>query len=262
MEAGKQSALWNDWVFRYQYVFGRRYTKRQKKKFIQALAADLKQLGQPVRIARLGPSGKEEYVVIAGNRKTAKKVILTHYESARTQLGCLHLFDAADCRKKTMRRFGIDVLLWLAYAVPILILWQQKKLPWWLSVAALLLLFAWARTIRNGTSLSHAPVRNTSSVMAMLHMAKHGMPDTAYVFVEREFRDMEETRKALKLNKDQRLIVFNCVGAQAPLHHQMKDGIEYVFAACRKQGQYVLDSRLLGSKTISEKQISQVMELV
>ena len=29
MEAGKQSALWNDWVFRYQYVFGRRYTKRQ-----------------------------------------------------------------------------------------------------------------------------------------------------------------------------------------------------------------------------------------
>ncbi|WP_301184771.1 hypothetical protein, partial [uncultured Dubosiella sp.] len=65
MEAGKQSALWNDWVFRYQYVFGRRYTKRQKKKFIQALAADLKQLGQPVRIARLGPNGKEEYVVIA-----------------------------------------------------------------------------------------------------------------------------------------------------------------------------------------------------
>lgn len=56
-----------------------------------------------------------------------------------------------------MRRFGIDVLLWLAYAVPILILWQQKKLPWWLSVAALLLLFAWARTIRTGTSLSHAP---------------------------------------------------------------------------------------------------------
>ncbi|WP_301187904.1 hypothetical protein, partial [uncultured Dubosiella sp.] len=77
-----------------------------------------------------------------------------------------------------MRRFGIDVLLWLAYAVPILILWQQKKLPWWLSVAALLLLFAWARTIRTGTSLSHAPVRITSSVMAMLHMAKHGMPDT------------------------------------------------------------------------------------
>lgn len=261
MEAEKRSERWNDWLFHYQYLFRQRYTKRQKRKFVRALATDLQALDADVRVENTGTKKEPAYRVVVHDPAKADQIIVTYFEGARPVLGDLDLLDVQDVKRKTMRKLGLDIACWLVATIALAGMFFRMKVQGVGVVVfglGFLLLFGWARMIRDGSSFSPSLVRNTSSILAMLNMVECAPKSTAFVFVERAHGSFKELKKSLNAKKGCRLVFLDCVGADAPLHRVSQEGVERVFAASKQADRYVLSSKQLHAKTINQNNIEQV----
>lgn len=246
MEEGRVSMWWTDWLFHYQYIFKKRNSAKQKKKFMNALITDLKALNKKITI--------HDDQIIVNDIDKADQIIVTYYENMRPQIGEVRLFDRKDRYKKTIMRFLFDLGAWLVCAA-IVIYILLNGASWWFGIG-LLLLLAWAVALRNGSWFAPSLICNTSSILAMLNLIELADQHTAFVFVPNLNRVKE-----LDLKKGQKLILFECVGANAPLCFKQENGIHYVFAASEQDDDFVLSQKQIRAKTINQKNIEQVTDL-
>lgn len=246
MEEGRVSMWWTDWLFHYQYIFKKRNSAKQKKKFMNALITDLRALNKKITI-----QGDQ---IIVNDMDQADQIIVTYYENVRPQFGQVRLFDRKDRHQKTMMRFLFDLAAWLVCTI-IVIYALLNGASWWIGIG-LLVLLAWAVALRNGSWFAPSLICNTSSILAMLNLIEMADKRTAFVFVPSLMQ-----ARTLDLKKGQKLILFECVGANAPLCFKQEDGIHYVFAASEQDNDFVLSQKQIRAKTINQKNIEQIADL-
>ncbi|WP_286209191.1 hypothetical protein [Dubosiella newyorkensis] len=266
MEAGKEWERWNDWLFRYQYLFRNRSSASQKRRFIQALAADLKLLDPDVRVEKCGTSKVPSYRVLVHDPAKADRIFITYYEGIREQVGDLDLFDLEDTRKKTMLYLLLEIVGWCIVAIVVVgaFFFLQERAwlreGWFVGFGLVfLLLFYWARTMRNGSSFASSSAQNTSSIIAMLGMIGNAPRSSAFVFVESAHGSIVGLRKSLKIRNDQSVYLLDRIGLQAPLHRIDHKGVQRVFAAEKIGDRFIVSKKIRHSNSVNKNNIEQVL---
>ena len=168
-----------DWFVRYHMILGRRYTKKQKMRFLQSATADIRQFRPDIELDsfKLHEGDKQKYHnLYVGNIKTADKVICTYYDTPAIQLGSYHFFDVEHRKRSTMTWIGIFSLLFIVVgliytlfvAIPVFQangIWNFFSL---LSVLGYLVYFYFLNRVTRGWPTKKNLVRNTSSVLLLL----------------------------------------------------------------------------------------------
>lgn len=225
----------NDWLIRYDHLFKLRYTKKQKKKFLQSFLTDLTQLRKDVEL-RGDKEDKNSYHAVVGDLKKASYVIATYYDTPAVYQGSYHYFDTADQRKKTTRPLlFFSLLLLLAgllftYFISIPLLKNDLiSFKTLLFVIGYFLYFKILGQVSQGWPNRKNLIRNNSSILFLLnYISKKTNSKFAFVFFDNGSQGGFSTQKVLhKLNpRKQSLFVLDSIGSSGRLtvvsQHQLK----------------------------------------
>lgn len=210
----------NDWVVRYNYLFKVRYTKKQKKKFLQSFLTDLTAIRDDVEL-RGDKEDKNSYHIVVGNLEKARYVLATYYDTPAVYYGAYNFFDTKNQRKKTTYPIVFFAILMLILGV---ILTYYVSIPVFNSAftfkTALLVLFYiiyfWTfGKITRGWPERNNTIRNNSSILFLLqYIADHPQSKFAFVFYDNGCQGDKSIQKILaKLNKNtQTLYVLDTIG--------------------------------------------------
>lgn len=215
----------NDWIIRYNHLFRARYTKKQKKKFLQSFLTDLTSIRDDVEL-RGDKEDKNSYHVVVGNLERARYVVATYYDTPAVYHGEYSFFDIKNQRKKTMYPIAFFASLMLIIGV---ILTYYISIPIFnnaFSFKTVLLIFFYViyfwvfGKVTRGWPEKKNMIRNNSSVLYLLqYIAKHPKSNFAFIFYDNGCQGDKSIRKILKkLNsKKQNLVVLDCIGGKENL---------------------------------------------
>jgi len=94
-----------DWLFRYNSVYKKRQTYKQKTKFLRSLSTDLQLIDTEFKIIEYNnPDNKNDTSrnVYVGDIKNAKKIVTTYYDTPAKHFGSYHYFDIEKNGKNTI----------------------------------------------------------------------------------------------------------------------------------------------------------------
>lgn len=215
----------NDWVVRYNHLFKARYTKKQKKKFLQSFLTDLTAIRDDVEL-RGDKQDKNSYHVVVGNLEKARYVLATYYDTPAVYHGTYKFFDTKSQRQKTMIPIAFFATLMLIIGI---ILTYYVSIPIFNNVfsfkTVLLVLFYvvyfWIfGKITRGWPEKNNTVRNNSSILFLLqYIADNPESKFAFVFYDNGCQGDKSVQKILgKLNKKrQSLYVLDSIGGTSNL---------------------------------------------
>lgn len=279
-----------DWTFRYQYIYRQRRTKKQKQRFISALAMDISEKRQDIQVIEYKQDKK--YMasnLYVGNIEQADRVICTYYDTPSLSIGNLDLFDRNKQRKGVTSFILLTSIISLLIGVGLTLLYiNNTKEPFSFSslntiviIASYTLYFFMLSKVSKGLSSRHNLIRNTSSVLSLLMLiAKVKDQKVAFAFVDEGCvgdQGIERLKDSCK--KSVKIYGLDCVGANAPLHYVGNDfdyefskkgeagkKINRIFAAEKKiaddsKVSYVLPKELLKSKTVNKDNLVKIMNL-
>jgi len=179
----EQDEQLEDWYVRYHSIFGKRYTRKRKDRFLESLSADIRQFRSDVELETFKVNEKDlvEYKnLYVGDIKKADTIICTYYDTPAAHLGPYQFFDVANRTKNTMRFIFISAILTIMMgllftwqvAMPI---FQTNSLLSILSLFCILfyaLYFYFLKSVARGWPNKHNLIRNTSSVLVQLYSTK------------------------------------------------------------------------------------------
>lgn len=210
----------NDWVIRYNHLFRARYTKKQKKKFLQSFLTDLTAIRQDVEV-RGDKKDSDSYHIVVGDLERARYVLATYYDTPAIYQGAYKFFDSKSQQKKTTRPIIFYALFMLVLGV---ILTYYVSIPIFnngisfKSVVLVLFYFIYFwifGKVTSGWPEKHNVIRNNSSVLYLLqYIAKQPKSKFAFVFYDNGCQGDKSIQKILKklnINK-QTLFVLDCIG--------------------------------------------------
>ena len=220
-----ESELFEDWVLRYGHMLKKRYSKNQKKRFLNSLAADLSALGHEVSL-RKDKADKDSLHVVVGDLKKAHTVVATYYDTSAVSTEDYFYFDLEKQKKAiTIPILALGGLLLVAgllvtyfFTIPFL----AQGLTWRLVLIALgyFVYFLIFGRITKGWPSGKTMIRNTSSLLLVLDYLKD-VPDSslAFVFYDNGVQGKNSVQKvANKLDLErQQLILLDSIGAEGQL---------------------------------------------
>lgn len=273
MEASILEENRQDWLVRYQHIFGRRHSKVQKTRFLKSLAADLKQSGMPVYTLDLKEAGKNTCpILVAGDLKKAAKIIVTYYDSDYALLNKNMLSDKKANEKPVFTKMGAAIVLWLV----LLGLWLAAYFTFRLPTASMisfetvfwasgfLALYFLARKIRFGGVYKPSLAKNTSSILCMLEMMyENANRNTAYVFCDEGCLNeagLQQIQEAA--SKKAKIYYLDSIGANLDLHTKKAGNVTYI-AACRINGEeWFLNKQDMESAELNRTNMDQVQKII
>ncbi|MHC5247327.1 hypothetical protein [Enterococcus sp. LJL90] len=280
-----------DWLFRYQYVMRVRRTDRSKKRFISALVADVAKFRQDIQVVEYNATKKNaSRNIYVGDIEKADKIICSYYDTPPQSFGGYRFFNSQQQGKKTLQFILASTLLMVAVGIGGTLLYMNMVTsPFDISSPITLLAivifgiyFYGLGKVTQGLSRRNNLIRNTSSVLFLLSMAKE-MTDkkTAFAFID-EGSYGEVGLEVLRQSSSPRAQLFylDCIGASAPLHfigqnisqktleaaqiaYEMKSSqVNYIFAADGEPAEYQLSPEKLNQKTLNVENLEKVRKLL
>ena len=219
------SELFEDWVLRYGHMLKKRYSKNQKKRFLNSLAADLSALGHEVSL-RKDKADKDSLHVVVGDLKKAHTVVATYYDTSAVTTGDYCYFDLEKQKKAItvpiLALGGLLLVIGLLVTYFFTIPFLAQGLTWRLVFIALgyFIYFLIFGRITKGWPSGKTLIRNTSSLLLVLDYLKDNPDSTlAFVFYDNGVQGKTSIQKVankLDLNRQQ-LILLDCIGAKGQL---------------------------------------------
>ena len=86
-----QKDRFNDWLFRYRYIYRSRLSDRSKKRFLNALVTDISQIRKDIRVIEYDLKHKAaSRNVYIGDIAQADRIICTYYDTPPQHFGAYH----------------------------------------------------------------------------------------------------------------------------------------------------------------------------
>lgn len=186
-----------DWYVRYNSILKKRYTRREKDRFLDSLVTDIKKIRSDVQVDAFKFFEKDTRVyrnVYAGDMKKARRIICTYYDTPAVHLVPYTFFDTKKKQKNATLWILASSLCYILaglavtwfIAIPVL---QGEGL---FSVKTLLLIlfylgyFLLMGQVTRGLGTKRTLVQNTASVLVLLDLIQElrKSPDTAFAFLD------------------------------------------------------------------------------
>ena len=218
-----------DYLVRYGIALGRRYSQKQKKKFLIAIGQEFTQLGYPVKYANDEKKGSNHSIdLFIGNLAEADTILCTHYDTGSHIIWPNYRYYPLY-GEKTMKNYRnvtlipamvstvlVIVMIYLAmYLLPL----SGNAKPIFLAVSVFLGLLG-ISYLSTGFGNKYNLNKNTASILSMLEVARKMSQDdrknVAFVLLDHgtgDNRGAQMIRQALPTTMDKRLFVYlDCIG--------------------------------------------------
>ncbi|MGM9903783.1 MAG: hypothetical protein ACI32O_07635 [Enterococcus sp.] len=287
-----QSAVFNDWLFRYGYIYHYRLSDRSKRKFLKALVMDIAQIRKDIQVIEYDQQRKAvSRNVYVGDIATAKRVICTYYDTPPQHVGDYPFFDRQKQGRQTTRFISISTLVTIFIGLSVTWFYSQNtpkdlvffSWPMFFIAFAFALYFIFLSRVTKGMLRQRNLTRNTSSVLALLLLIQNNArKDTAFAFID-EGSYGERGLEVLLDSTNEKATIFylDSIGAKAPLHAlgkgfdieeltrlgithgvSQKNKISYVFSGDQKENNhYYLSKKALRQKEMNTENLNKVIAL-
>lgn len=257
-----------DWTFRYQYLYRVRRTKKQKQRFLSALTADIMKIRQDISVIEYQQHKK--YVssnLYVGNIETADQIICAYYDTPPQSAGGYTLFNRKKQSQAMTAFIGLSVVISLIIGLGAT--WVYMKtgddgfgftLETMIAMVCYGLYFYFFSQVAKGLSKRRNLVRNTSSLLTLLSlMSQMKDSNVAFAFIDEGcFGELGMAVIKESCRSSAKLYALDCVGAKAPLHVTIDNVYQGPLAELRvspKAGQitHIFGARLSESGYYLEK---------
>jgi len=218
-----------DYLVRYGIALGRRYSQKQKKKFLIAIGQEFTQLGYPVKYANDEKKGSNHSIdLFIGNLADADTILCTHYDTGSHIIWPNYRYYPLY-GEKTMKNYRnvtlipamvstvlVVVMIYLAmYLLPL----SGNAKPIFLAVSVFLGLLG-ISYLSTGFGNKYNLNKNTASILSMLEVARQlseeDRKNVTFVLLDHGTGDnmgAQMIRQALPTTMDKRLFVYlDCIG--------------------------------------------------
>ncbi|MGY3725567.1 hypothetical protein SAMN05421767_15016 [Granulicatella balaenopterae] len=266
-----------DWIFRYQYVYRKRYTNKQKEKFLHAFVADLSQLTNQIKVVSSEEGVTNVYV---GNIQKASRVICTGYDTPLDFKGDYLYFNQKRYAKKSLQYLYAKLAIIITLGGSVIFLGNKFiKVPSLVSIPSVviamitLVYFYYLGKIARGDSKKNTAVCNTFSIVYLLNRISKGIESNeAYAFLDATYLGDKGKQMLKNASKNSvEIVQLNGIGAFAPIHfvkmkYEGKQKWSNIIAAHLKENEgmpvYYLTSKELQTKMINSTQFEEVDNLL
>ncbi|MGG5315258.1 hypothetical protein [Enterococcus sp. AZ072] len=290
----EQNETFNDWLFRYQYVYRVRRTAKQKRRFITALVTDIAKMREDIQVIEYNRHKKyAANNIYVGDIKKADQIICTYYDTPPQHFGPYYLFDRKKQSKGTTSFILVSALLTLLAGLLFTLAYMQVAPSAFDLSSPLTILvaicygayFIFLSKIAKGLSSRQTLIRNTSSILAILQLINSVKnKKIAFAFIDEGaygevgLNVLQDSCKA-----SAKIYSLDAVGAhtelqvkgkgfsserlqQAEVHqHPSIGNITYLFGAnvseTTEGTQYVLDKTALKQKTLNMENLTKIIKL-
>lgn len=214
-----------DWFVRYHYLFGRRYTRKQKDRFLASLATDIKHFREDLHLDTFTLHKREYRNFYVGDIKKAKTVVCTYYDTPAIHFSPYRFFNVEHRKKSTTQAIillstlfiVIGLLYTLLVAVPVFKTNRIVSVPFLSCVFLYILYFYFLNKITRGWPKRNNLIQNTSSVLLLLDIiSSNQSKQVAYAFVDAGCTNNAGLERLLKKSKAQ-IYMLDSIGAEKPL---------------------------------------------
>lgn len=290
----EQNETFNDWLFRYQYVYRVRRTAKQKRRFITALATDISKMREDIQVIEYNRHKKyAANNIYVGDIEKADQIICTYYDTPPQHFGPYYLFDRKKQSKGTTSFILVSALLTLLAGLLLTFVYMQVapnafdlSSPLTIFIAVCYgAYFIFLSKVAKGLSTRNTLIRNTSSILAILQLINEVQnKKVAFAFLdEGAYGDvgLNVLRESCKASA--KLYSLDAVGAHTELHlrgkgfsseklkqlaiQQYSDigNVSYLFGANVSETpegtQYVLNKAELKQKTLNMENLTKISKL-
>lgn len=219
-----------DWLFRYSFVYRTRRTKKNKQRFLSALFTDLYAIREDVNVVAYNYANYHSRNVYVGDIENADKIICTYYDTPLKHIGKYRFFDRKGQRNQTLFSLILGIVLLISAGIIGTVIYMRSSRSDMAFFSTQTILFAclfgiyfyfFGKTAR-GLSNRQTAVRNTSSILTMLKMIDRlEDPSIAYAFIDEGCygdEGLQVIRDSAK--KTCQFFFLDSVGANAPLRYE------------------------------------------
>lgn len=228
-----EEEILKEWFVRYTRIFNKRYSKKQKSLFLDAVVADIKAMRQDVKLhtytQEKGPKGSGRNVYV-GKIKQAKTIICTYYDTPLIYSGEYHLFDKELQKKQTVMVQILLSVFYLLIGIVLATVFSFFKTPTAVSVISYGIYLLGLLVITKGIPESHTEVRNTSSVLLILQsILLLKKQNVAFALLDNGCGNNDGLEKLLALKKeDAKVYYLDSIGADEALYLIKESGLRYL----------------------------------
>lgn len=280
--------LLQDWYVRYRLIFNKRYTIKQKDRFLKSLSADILPFRKDIKLDtfKLNEKDKNEYRnLYVGNVKKADTIFCTYYDTPAVRFSPYHFFDVENSKKSITKTILFSSILYLIVgllftlfvAIPI---FQAKEIgrTWFvLCVLFYILYFYFLNKITRGWPRKNNLIQNTSSILLLLNcIASFRSERLAFAFVDAGCTNNAGLEKLMH-DSNAKIFMLDSVGSEKPLYlvnpkseqySVIKQGgqddslvlknerLVYIISGDKKDNQFVLSRNDMKKKKLNESNMN------
>ena len=286
----EQDEQLKDWYVRYHSIFGKRYTRKRKDRFLESLSADIHQFRPDVELDtfKLNEKDTVEYKnLYVGDIKKANTIICTYYDTPAVHLGPYQFFNVKSRMKNTMTLIllsaAVYIILGLLFtwkvAIPV---FQTNSLGSALSLLCVLfyiLYFYFLKKVTRGWPNKQNLVRNTSSVLVQLYCTKQFRnKQLAFAFLDAGCTNNAGLEKVMD-QSDAVVCMLDSIGSEEYLYQVMSnrklaisgnsvetavlpdianDRLLYVISGSKEKDRFTLSKKELQQNQLSDTNMNEV----
>lgn len=220
-----------DWYLRYGFILDKRFTDKQKEKFVRSLITDVTSIRMDLKTDQFRYSEKgEEYTnIYVGNVEKADQIICTYFDTPSLHLGGYHFFDKSINKRNTLIvNFSLSIiwlilgfLLTLYVAMPIFNTYSLVNIRVVFLILVFILYFILLNKFSRGIAKRKNLVRNSSSILSILDfMASNrnrAKNKVAYAFLDSGVTNDQGLERLKEISKG-RILLLDSVGSENELY--------------------------------------------
>jgi len=282
---------WKDWILRYNNVYKKRQSFKQKSRFLRSLSTDLQLLDKEFEIEEYSDSGNKKDTtrnVYVGDIENAKKVVTTYYDTPAKHFGSYHYFDIEKNGKNTILFTMLFAIIYLIVGALATIYIMESNFEV-LSFTGLIVVvfyflyfYIFSKNVK-GISRRNNLVQNTSSVVMMLDYINNSKysNNVAFAFVDKGTTSKQGLNNLLnEIKATTRVMYLDSIGSSQPIEvitpstviensdesesesFMTHNDLDYVLTRDSKISGYFLKKSELNSKEINQDNLEQTNQFI
>lgn len=280
-----------DWLFRYNTVYKKRKSHKQKSKFLRSFTTDLQMMDKDFKI--MGYDDPEDKVestrnIYVGDIKNAKKIVATYYDTPSKHFGAYHYFDVKKNGKNTIYFTMILSVIYLILGILATIYIMSNNFEILSFTGLLVILFYFLyfyifSKITKGIARRNNLIQNTSSLVILLDYINNSKSrnKVAYAFLDKGTTNKDGLNYLLNdIDATTKVMYLDSIGASLPIevvdplkvaknkNSNRSDSfmthkyLNYVLAKNTETNDYSLDKSELKSKEINEDNLKKTNKII
>lgn len=260
-------------MIRYGYFLAKRYTAKQKDRFLFAIKKDLQGKGK-FTLDSFQNQGKKNKNAYLGNVKKAKRIIATYYDTPAMAFGKYYPLDKKAQAKKSLLTTLFFAMIFLLFGVLLTLIFTRRvlagknlfSLPSLLIMCFYFAYFLLFHRLLRGLPSRKTLVRNSSSLLFLLIFLLEGKgnSNTAFAFLDAGTKNNGGLERLRSINPTAEIVYLDSIGADAPLlsldakkhkalfaEARLPEGLLLYLAVQKEEGEFWLSREQLKTKKLN-----------